>query len=112
MTDPIEARAKTVHQRAIVWDAHCDSLQRVVVDGVDLSRASDAQGDLPAWRAGGVKAQVFAVWVDTIYAPSHAARRALEQIAAFHQFLARYPDQVGLALTGADVRRLAGEGKL
>lgn len=112
MTDPIGARAKVVHQRAMVWDAHCDSLQRVVVDGVDLSAASDAQCDLPAWRAGGVKAQVFAVWVDTIYAPAHAARRALEQIAAFHQFLARYPDQVGLALTGADVRRLAGEGKL
>jgi membrane dipeptidase len=96
----------------MVWDAHCDSLQRVVVDGVDLGLASDAQCDLPSWRAGGVTAQVFAVWVDTIYGPAHAARRALEQIAAFHQFLARYPDQVGLALTGADVRRLAGQGKL
>jgi membrane dipeptidase len=112
MTDPIAARAMTLHQKAMVWDAHCDSLQRVVVDGVDLGAASDAQCDLPSWRAGGVKAQVFAVWVDTIYAPSNAARRALEQIAAFHQFLARYPDQVGLAMTGADVRRLAADGKL
>jgi len=83
-----------------------------VVDDIDLGVASDAQGDLPAWRDGGVKAQVFAVWVDTIYAPAHAARRALEQIAAFHQFLARYPDQVGLAMTGADVRRLAADGRL
>ena len=112
MTDTISERARALHQRMMVWDAHCDSLQRVVVDGVDLGMASDAQCDLPSWRAGGVKAQVFAVWVDTIYAPNHAARRALEQIAAFHQFLARYPDQVGLALTGADVRRLAGQGKL
>jgi membrane dipeptidase len=112
MSEPIATRAMALHQRAMVWDAHCDSLQRVVVDNVDLGQASDAQGDLPAWRAGGVKAQVFAVWVDTIYAPAHAARRALEQIAAFHQFLARYPDQVGLAMTGADVRRLAADGKL
>src|SRR5690349_6045718 len=111
-SDPITARAMTLHQRAMVWDAHCDSLQRVIVDGVDLGAASDAQCDLPSWRIGGVKAQVFAVWIDTIYAPSNAARRALEQIAAFHQFLARYPDQVGLALTGADVRRLAADGKL
>ncbi len=96
----------------MVWDAHCDTLQRVIMDDVDLGLPSDAQCDLPAWRAGGVKAQAFAVWVDTIYAPDHAARRALEQIAAFHQFLARYPDQVGLALTGADVRRLASQGKL
>jgi len=108
----ISPRARAVHDRAIVWDAHCDTLQRLVIDNVDLGLASTAQADLPAWRAGGVDAQVFAVWVDTIYGREHAARRALEQIAAFHQFLARYPDQVGLALTAADVRRLAGQGKL
>jgi len=112
MTVTISERARAIHQRSMVWDAHCDSLQRVIVDQVDLGVAGDGQCDLPAWKAGGVKAQVFAVWVDTIYAPDHAARRAFEQIAAFHQFLARYPDQVGLALTGADVRRLAAEGKL
>lgn len=103
-------RAQAVHDRTIVWDAHCDSLQRVIVDNVDLGVASNAQADLPAWRAGGVRAQVFAVWVDTIYGTTQAARRALEQIAAFHQFLAKYPDQVELALTGADVRRITGAG--
>ncbi|MEZ4588197.1 MAG: dipeptidase [Gemmatimonadales bacterium] len=112
MADTISERARAVHQRAMVWDAHCDSIQRVVVDDVDLGVSGNGQCDLPAWKAGGVKAQVFAVWVDTIYAPDQAARRAFEQIAAFHRFLARYPDQVGLALTGADVRRLASEGKL
>ena len=35
------------------------------------------QADLPAWRAGGVRAQVFAVWIDTIYGPDHAARRGV-----------------------------------
>lgn len=108
----ISERARAIHDRAIVWDAHCDTLQRLVIDNVDLGLASTAQADLPAWRAGGVKAQVFAVWVDTIYGSTHAARRALDQIAAFHQFLAKYPDQAGLAMTGADVRRLASEGKL
>ncbi|MGE0554934.1 MAG: dipeptidase [Gemmatimonadales bacterium] len=112
MTDTISERARALHQRTMVWDAHCDSLQRVIVDDVDLGLAGSGQCDLPAWKAGGVKAQVFAVWVDTIYAPDHAARRAFEQIAAFHQFLGRYPDRVGLALTGGDVRRLASEGKL
>lgn len=108
----ISDRARAVYQRSIVWDAHCDSLQRVVIDNVDLGIASNAQADLPAWLEGGVKAQVFAVWVDTIYGPHYAARRALEQIAAFHQFLAKYPNQVGLATTAAEVRRLAAQGKL
>lgn len=105
-------RAQAIHDRTIVWDAHCDTLQRVVIDHVDLGVASTAQADLPAWRAGGVRAQVFAVWVDTLYGPDHAARRAFQQIAAFHQLLARYPGQVELALTGADVRRIAGSGRL
>lgn len=108
----VSDRARALHERAMVWDAHCDSLQRVIVDQVDLGVAGSGQCDLPSWRAGGVKAQVFAVWVDTIYAPDHAARRALEQVAAFHQFLARYPGEVGLALSGADVRRLAAQGRL
>ncbi|MFN8059058.1 MAG: dipeptidase [Vicinamibacterales bacterium] len=104
--------ARTLHGRALVWDAHCDSLQRVVVNGVDLGLPSGAQADLPAWEAGGVNAQVFAVWVDTIYGAEHAARRALEQIAAFHQFLAAYPDRVALAMSAADVTRIVGSGRL
>ncbi len=108
----VSKRAQALHHQIIVWDAHCDSLQRAVIDGVDLGVASNAQADLPAWKAGGVRAQVFAVWCDTIYGNDHAARRALEQIAAFHQFLAKYPDQVELAMTGADVRRIAGSGRL
>lgn len=111
-TVSISERAERVHRQSIVWDAHCDTLQRVLIEGVDLGRESTAQADLPAWRAGGVKAQVFATWVDTVYAPYHAARRTLEQIDAFHRVLRQYPDQIELALTGADVRRIAGQEKL
>lgn len=112
MSSAIDPRIRALHDRAIVWDAHCDTIQRLTVDAVDLGQASDAQADLPAWRAGGVDVQVFAVWVDTIYGPDHATRRAFEQIAAFHKFLAAYPDQVGLATSADDVRRLVGQGKL
>ncbi len=112
MSAAIHPRALEIHRRAFVWDAHCDSLQRVVVDGVDLGAPGTAQADLDAWHDGGVKVQVFAAWVDVIYGPDQAARRALEQIAAFHQFLARYPSRVGLATTGAEVRQLAAEGRL
>ncbi|MEO8450797.1 MAG: dipeptidase [Gemmatimonadota bacterium] len=103
---------RSLHQRALVWDAHMDSLTRALVDGVDLGIPSDAQADLHRWRAGGVDAQVFAVWIDTVYAPHHAARRALEEIDLFHNLLAKYPERIELALTARDVRRITGEGKL
>ena len=109
---PVPNHAATLHDRILVWDAHCDSLLRVVVDEVDLGVASAAQGDLPGWRAGGVNAQVFAVWVDTIYGPYHAARRALEQIDAYYLIAEKYPDQIELARSAADVRRIVAAGKL
>ncbi len=105
-----------LHASALVLDAHTDTLQRPVMDGVDLSvRSSDEtmaeRADLPRYAEGGVDAQIFAVWVDTIYLPHHAARRALQQIDAFHRVLEKHPDRVGLARTGQDVRELAAAGR-
>ena len=105
-----------VHTNALVLDAHTDTLQRPVMDGVDLSVRSTGdplveRADLPRYAEGGVDAQIFAVWVDTIYLPHHAARRALQQIDAFHHVLEAHPERVGLARTGRDVRDLAAAGR-
>jgi membrane dipeptidase len=105
-------RARQIHQRAVVWDAHMDSLQRVLIDGVDLGRKGEAQADLVRWKEGGVDVQVFAVWVDTVYGRHHAARRSLQQIDAFHELLERYPELIELARTADDIRRIVDEGKL
>ena len=43
--------------------------------------------------------------------PHHAARRALQQIDAFHRVLEAYPDRVGLARTGQDVRDQSAAGR-
>jgi len=58
MNDPIAERARALHQRALVWDAHCDALQRVIIDDLDLGPATEGQCDLAAWKAGGVKAGI------------------------------------------------------
>jgi len=108
----VSARAREIHRRAVVWDAHMDSLQRVLIDGVDLGRKGDAQADLVRWQEGGVDVQVFAVWVDTVYGKHHAARRSLQQIDAFHTLLETYPDRIELARTADDIRRIVGLGKL
>jgi membrane dipeptidase len=108
----VSARARQVHERALVWDAHMDSLQRAVIDGIDLGQKGDAQADLVRWKEGGVDVQVFAVWVDTVYGKYHAARRSLQQIDAFHRLLETYPDRIELARTGDDIRRIVGRGKL
>src|SRR5580700_8594278 len=99
----VSARARQIHERALVWDAHMDSLQRVLIDGVDLGRKGDGQADLVRWHEGGVDVQVFAVWVDTVYGKHHAARRSLQQIDAFHHLLDTHPDRIELARTADDI---------
>jgi membrane dipeptidase len=104
-------RARALHEASLVWDAHMDSLMRVLA-GEDLGVRTEGQADLVRWREGGVDVQVFAVWVDTVYGRHHAARRALQQIDGFHRLLEANPDRVGLARSAADIARLRGEGKL
>jgi membrane dipeptidase len=89
-----------------------DTLQGAVAEGVDLGAPSDRWHHLGQWFEGGIRAQVFAVWTDTIYAPHHAARRALQQVDAFHQLCARHGDRIEHARTAADVRRISKAGKL
>jgi membrane dipeptidase len=101
-----------LHFDAMVWDAHMDSLLRAMVEGHDLGGATPGHADLDRWRAGGIDVQVLALWVDPIYMPHHAIRRALQQLDYFHRLLAAWPERIGLARTAADVRRLRAEGRL
>jgi membrane dipeptidase len=101
-----------VHRRALVVDAHMDTILRALVEGYDLGEAGPGHADLVRWRAGGIDVQVLALWVDTIYVPHHAARRALQQVDACHRLAERYPDRFALARTVAEVERITGAGRL
>lgn len=111
-----ESFAQRLHDRVIVFDAHTDTLQRVVMENTDLGRRSEGnplveRADFPRYHEGGVNAQIFAVWVDTIYLPNHGLRRAMQQIDGFHRVLETNRATVGLARTASDIRRLVDEGR-
>jgi len=57
-----------------VFDAHVDSLQLALELGVDLGRRSPGQLDLPRARSGGLRAVVFAAWVDPRHLREEGAR--------------------------------------
>lgn len=113
---PVESarqRAARVHREAFVFDAHADTLMRVVDDGYDLGALNDTgHVDLPRLKEGGVDAQVFAVWVDPEAHEGGLWRRAVAMIDAFHRQLAEHSDRVGLARDAGDARRLAATGRL
>ena len=106
----------SIHRRAIVVDMHADTTQRLVDEGVDLDQRL-AGGHLDAVRAkeGGLDAQFFSIWVEPelfgLGGP-RAMKRADLQIEAVRALATKHPETWELAMTAADVRRIASAGKI
>ena len=105
-----------IHRRAISVDMHADTTQRLVDEKLDISRQlSDGHFDVVRMKAGGLNAQFFSIWVEPqLYGGGgqSAIQRADAQIAAVHALAEKHPETWQVALTAADIRRIAGEGKL
>jgi membrane dipeptidase len=68
--------------------------------------------DLQRLRAGGVGGQFWAVYVPTDFAGGDAVAATLQQIDVVYRLTARYPDDLEMAFTSADVRRIHASGKI
>lgn len=111
-----ESDALSIHRRAIAIDMHADTTQRLVDENIDLSqRLSDGHLDAVRMKEGGLDAQFFSIWVEPqLYGAGgeSAIKRADVQIAAVRALAEKHPETWELALSAADVRRIAAEGKL
>ena len=116
----LDARARVLHASAIVIDTHDDVTSAILDEGFDLGHPNGkTHTDLPRMRAGGVTAEFFAVYVDRQYAETPSprrgggsARRALDMIDVVYQQVERYPRDLTLATTAADIRRAKSDGKI
>lgn len=109
----VSPEALALHRRAVVCDAHCDTILELERRGRSLGeRASEGHIDLPRLLEGGVTAQVFALFVEDAYLPAHATRRTLHLLDRFYRELAANPDRMLLATSAADIRRAKAEGKV
>ncbi len=105
-------KALDLHRRTIVIDTHADTTQRLLDEHMDLGkRQPDGHVDLPRMREGGLSAEFFSIWVEPKFAPNFLAR-ALAQIDAVYAAVERYPGQIEMARTVADIRRLNKLGKV
>src|ERR1700726_4783051 len=94
-------------------DTHIDTAQRILIGHVDIAqRLPDGQVDIPRLKEGGMHAPFFALWVPTYYKGSEAVRRTLDLRDAMQGLFDAHPDQIALALTAADVERIAASGKI
>jgi len=112
--DGVSARAKQLHDRAIVIDSHDDTTQRLLFDKTfDIAkRQKNGNVDIPRMRDGGLDALFFSIWVPSDVTGAKAVTTANALIASVHKAVAAHPGDLMLATTAADVRRAAAEHKI
>ncbi len=110
--DPL-ARATALNEKLFVFDAHADTVLSILKEGRDLGKANtEGHIDIPRMRAGGLDAQVFAMWPEEEYWDGHAAKRVLQMADALFRTIRANPDDLELALCAADAERIHAQGKI
>src|SRR6202167_631066 len=111
----IGAKARAIHESAIVVDTHADTPQRFLDDNFDIGN-SDPKDighlSLDKARAGNLGAEFFSIWVDPETNQGHYAKHTLELIDTVYEQAARHPDRMMMAFSVADIERAHKQKKL
>ncbi len=114
--DALIKRARGIHERVIALDTHDDINTANFTPERNYTQDLGNQVNLPKMIAGGLDASFFIVYVGqgplTAAGYNNAYKQAIEKFEAIHRLTEKIaPDKIALALTAADVRRIAKAGK-
>ncbi len=112
---PISARARAIHDSAIVVDTHADTPQRFLDEGFDMGSTDPndvGHLSLDKARRGNLSAEFFSIWVDPETNQGHFARHTFDLIDSVYEQAARHPDQMMMAFSVADIERAHQQHKL
>ena len=110
------AKAKGIHERVITLDTHDDINPDNFTRQQNYTQRLETQVNLPKMVEGGLDASFFIVYVGqgplTPEGYDGAYKQAVAKFAAVHHLTKEIaPGQIELALTAADVNRIAKSGK-
>src|SRR5437879_4436638 len=114
-TSTISARAKAIHDSAIVIDTHADTPQRFLDENYDIgSTDPNDHGhiSLDKARAGNLGAEFFSIWVEPTTNQGHFAQHTLDLIDSVYEQAARHPDRMMMAFSVDDIERAHKQNKL
>jgi membrane dipeptidase len=111
--DDIAGRARKLHFSSIVLDTHDDTTQRFFSKDFDLGKRNpDGHVDIPRMREGGMNAIFFSIWIDGRIMGPPAVQKALDQIDAVHENVAKFSKDMVFCRTAEEVRRAHAQGKI
>jgi membrane dipeptidase len=116
----VVARARAIHDKVIALDTHADINVRNFTAEQNYTQDLDTRVNLPKMAKGGLDAAFFIVYVGQNRSPEAFTKPAFD--AAYQEAIGKFdaihrltkeiaPDRIELALTAADVRRIAASGK-
>ena len=110
-------KATKIHKDVITLDTHNDINTANFTEAVNYTQDLPTQVNLPKMRKGGLDVSFMIVYTgqgDLTEAGYAAAyKNAIDKFEAIHRLTEKIaPNEIGLALTSKDVRRLVKEGKL
>lgn len=114
--DEINQKAWQIHQNVITLDTHDDISLKNFTDSINYAQRLENQVNLPKMNEGGLNVAWFVVFTgqDSLNENGYkrAHEKALAKFNAIHNLVENYaPDQIELALTSDDVRRIHKSGK-
>ena len=111
----VSAKARQIHESALVIDTHADTPQRFLDEGFDIgSTESKDNGhiSLDKAKAGNLGAEFFSIWVEPETNQGHFAHHTLDLIDAVYEQAARHPDRMTMAFSTEDIERAHKQKKL
>ena len=111
----VSARARQIHDSAIVIDTHADTPQRFLDENYEIGSTDPKDPghiSLDKAKAGNLGAEFFSIWVEPETNQGHFARHTLDLIDSVYEQAARHPDRMMMEFSVADIERAHREHKL
>lgn len=106
-------RATRLHGQAIIVDGHNDVPMLMLRNGTNIDKpAPKSHTDLARMKASGITGEFFSIYVPKELAPKGSLEHALSLIDVTYRQVERYPDDLILATSVADIRRAKVQGKI
>jgi membrane dipeptidase len=112
---PISAKARAIHDSALIIDTHADTPQRFLDENFDLGSTDPndvGHISLDKAKRGNLGAEFFSIWVDPETNKGHFAQHTFDLIDSVYEQAAHHPDRMMMAFSTADIERAHKEHKL
>jgi membrane dipeptidase len=111
----VTAKARAIHDSALIIDTHADTPQRFLDEGFDIGstdRNDLGHISLDKAKRGNLGGEFFSIWVEPETNQGRYARHTFDLIDSVYEQAAKHPDRMMMAFSSADIERAHKEHKL